>query len=276
MKFKYRLIFFLWAVLLINFTTQAQNPPKKDTTKAVKTKKKVVRKKKRERDSLWKPLKVAGIRFGADILPTVFGVFDNNYTSYQGTFEVLLNNKYFIELSGGTEQVIRRGAGDYTYTNQGIYGRIGINYNMLHKKTEDDAIYVGLHYGYAQFDNDIKYSIVNPLGAVTDRPIAEKGLSGSWLEFNFGFRVELFKNLYMGPMFRVKTKLTASQGELLVPNDMPGYGPNNAANFAFGYHLLYRIPFRKAKKRKVKLTPGTIPAKDTNNKKKITSPKKKE
>ncbi|OJJ17310.1 hypothetical protein BKI52_31920 [marine bacterium AO1-C] len=229
---------------------------KKDSTKKPLTKKerrakrrlerKIARKRKREADTTWKPIRIAGLRFGADILPTAFAQFDENRTSYQGTFELLLNNKYSIELSGGIDEVIRRGAGEYKYTSNGSYGRLGINYNLLHKKSDDDFIYVGLHFGYAQFNHDITYTIVNPLGNVTQQ-LAENQLFGTWMEFNFGFRIELFKNLYMGPMFRIKAKLTGSEGELLTPSDIPGYGTNNGANFNFGYHLMYRIPLRKSK-----------------------------
>jgi hypothetical protein len=215
------------------------------------------KKKKRIPDSLRKPVRFAGFRLGSDILPTVFGTFDNRLTSYQGTFEVLLSNKYFIELSGGVEQRIRQGVSNYTYTSQGFYGRAGINYNLIHRQSDDDAIFVGLHFGYAQFDNDISYTITNSLGGGdVSNQIVEKGLSGTWLEGNFGFKVELFKNLYMGPMFRVKVKLTGSEGVDLFPNDVPGFGVNNGANFAFGYHILYRIPFKsKKRKRRIKTTP---------------------
>jgi len=212
------------------------------------------RKRKRAADTTWKPIRIAGVRLGSDILPTAFAQFDENRTSYQGTFEVLLNNKYSIELSGGVDEVIRRGSGEYQYTSSGAYGRVGINYNLLHKKSDDDVIYVGLHYGYAQFDHNITYTIVNPLGDVTQQ-LTESQLTGSWLEFNFGFRIELFKNLYMGPMFRIKAKLTGSEGEFITPNDIPGYGVNNGANFNFGYHLMYRIPFGKSKgKKRIKIS----------------------
>lgn len=233
------------------------------------------KKKKTIPDSLRKPLRFAGFRFGADVLPTIFGTFDNRLTSYQGTFEVLLSNKYFIELSGGVEQRIRQGNTNYTYTSQGFYGRAGINYNMLHRQSDDDAIFFGLHFGYAQFDNDISYTINNTLGGGDiSHQIAEKKLTGTWLEGNFGFKVALFKNFYMGPMFRVKVKLTGSEGEELYPNDIPGYGANNGANFAFGYHILYRIPFKsKKRKRRIKTTPiktikGTPIKKNSPTKKK--------
>lgn len=228
--------------------TTKKKTPKKLTRKERRAKRRAEKRRKRAADTTWKPLRVAGIRFGSDILPTLLGQFDENRTSYQGTFEVLLNNKYSIELSAGVEEVIRKGSGEYKYRSNGSYGRLGINYNLLHKKSDDDIIYVGFHFGYAQFDHDITYSIVNPLGDVNNAQISEKQLFGTWLEFNFGFRIELFKNLYMGPMFRVKSKLTGSAGELITPNDLPGYGLNNGANFTFGYHLLYRIPFRKSKR----------------------------
>ena len=245
----------------IGFTQEDKGPVtvkpavKKDSVKKPlsrkerRAKRRLERKRKRAADTTWKPLRIGGVRFGADILPMAFAQFDENRTSYQGTFEVLLNNKYSIELSGGIDEVTRRGSGEYRYTSNGGYGRIGINYNLLHKKSDDDFIYVGLHFGYAQFDHDITYTIVNQLGDVTQQ-LAESQLTGTWAEFNFGFRIELFKNLYMGPMFRIKTKLTGSEGELITPNDVPGYGVNNGANFNFGYHLMYRIPFRKSKGKK--------------------------
>ncbi|EAY26725.1 DUF6048 family protein [Microscilla marina] len=272
MKVMQGLVVLVGIVLLIGHVAQAQTTPtkkdqtKKDTSTTVKSTTRINitppparSKKKTKPDSLHKPLRLAGFRLGADILPTAFGTFDQRFTSYQGTFEVLLNNKYFIELSGGVEQRIRQGVSNYTYSSQGFYGRMGINYNMLHRKSKDDAIYVGLHFGYARFDNDISYTITNTAnGGDASGLIIEKQLMGTWLEGNFGFKVELFNNLYMGPMFRVKIKLTGSEGELLYPNDIPGYGVNNAANFAFGYHILYRIPFKsKKRKRRVIITPST-------------------
>lgn len=234
---------------IVTDTTKQQLTPKQDKRQRRKQRRAERRQKKlAKRDSTWKPLRIAGIRFGADVLPTIFGVLDETRTSYQGTFELLLNNKYSIELSGGTDQVTRLGAGTYRYNSQGFFGRLGINYNLLHKQSDDDLIYVGLHFGYAQFDNDIQYSIVNPLGNADNFTAADEQLNGTWLEFNFGFRIELFKNFYMGPMFRVKSKLSGSEGDRLTPNDIPGYGVNNGANFAFGYHLLYRIPFTSKKK----------------------------
>lgn len=283
MNVKQGLIFLLWAVLLIGQAANAQIEPEKETRDT--TRKKPVNRprknipkrksKKAKRDTSYRPLRFAGIRFGADVLPTMFGVLNDNLESYQGTFEVLLNNKYFIELSGGIDHVTRKGVSNYTYRSKGMYGRIGVNYNMLHRKSKDDAIYVGLHFGYAQFDNQINYQINNTVTGNVDRQITEKQLSGAWLEGNFGFKVELFKNFYMGPMFRVKFKLGGSKGELLEPNDIPGYGVNNGGNFAFGYHLLYRLPFgKKAKKKRRSKTntnikeepPGKIKDKKTDGK----------
>jgi hypothetical protein len=195
------------------------------------------------------PLRLTGIRVGFDLVPPIISFADPDFVNYEATAEILLGNKYFLTGDIGTATTKRVGE-NYDYTNQGSYIRLGGDYylktNSL-KKVGGMASF-GFRYGFASFQQQLAYQFDNDYwGGIQDN-FTDRNLTAHWLELVGTLRASIFKNLFFGPILRIKFRIAVSKTSLLDIQDIPGYGINNFARFQPGYQLVYQIPFRKANK----------------------------
>ncbi|MFA6813157.1 MAG: DUF6048 family protein, partial [Bacteroidaceae bacterium] len=140
------------------------------------------------------------------------------------------------------------------------YIRIGIDYNTMHKKKDqDNFVYVGLRYGFTSFKYDVtQASFYDPIwkeyiynteqkddiwgGSI---PYNHTGMKASmhWFELVFGVKTKIYKNFCMGWSLRMKYKISASIGNYGDPWYVPGYGKYQAHSVGLTYSLIYKLPF---------------------------------
>jgi hypothetical protein len=140
---------------------------------------------------------------------------------------------------------------NYSYENNGMYGRLGVDLNILKFETLDDhdLLFVGARYGYSRYTHeayDITYS--NYWGE-SNTSVPENSLNAHWGELVFGMKGEVFRNLFLGWSFRVKFIMSKTADEIIDPFIIPGVGKTNVEiPMDFTYGVYYRIPVKKSKK----------------------------
>jgi Domain of unknown function (DUF6048) len=227
---------------------------------------------------------VEGIRFGFDILNPIYDNFVtppnkdalgkdslfNAYSSkqrFEGTIDVgFAQNRFFAVLDYGISIIDRRRKGQlftgFSYQNVGSFLRIGADYNFMHRKFKDEVMFVGFRYARASFRHDFEFLGANQAWGyptlrivqigdesviVDDRyrgRINETNLSATWVEIVTGLRVNVWKQFFMGYTARLMIRSGIKGENILLANELPGFGSTNAtARLIFNYYLYYRIPF---------------------------------
>lgn len=140
---------------------------------------------------------------------------------------------------------------NFHYESDGMYGRVGLDMNILKFDglSDNDVLTLGFRYGYSRFNqsaSDINYS--NFWGN-WDSSIPEEKMSAHWGELVFGMKGEVFRNFFIGWSLRIKFLLSQTQSEELDPYIIPGLG-KNTIDFPvdFSYGIYYRLPWKKTKK----------------------------
>jgi hypothetical protein len=148
---------------------------------------------------------------------------------------------------------------DFDYSSKGSYFKIGLDYNFLARDPDLNAIYFGVKYANSQFKESFDYSVVDPLYYDYTNNIYKTNLGAYWIEANFGMKIRVWKQLYMGWAGRIKFARKIQSGEYSMGTFyIPGYGKAvEDTRWGFNYQIMYRIPFREKppyKPKKVKVT----------------------
>ena len=107
------------------------------------------------------PFYLSGIRVGTELTHLAANVFGSDRIGYEINGDIGLSNRYFFSLDLGTEKYERSDISeDYLHTTNGQFFRVGFDYNLLYKKTEDEALSFGLRYGSASFNHELNYILL--------------------------------------------------------------------------------------------------------------------
>lgn len=189
-----------------------------------------------------------GIKLGTDLFPIGLTVFDKDFTGFEGNSELVFDNKFFVNADFGFQdaQRINNDTNTFVYGNKGNYWRIGLDYNFMHKKFSEHAIFVGSRFGHASFDHQATYTVNSTEWGDEPREVAFNGLSANWLELNLGLKIKTIGNLHLSVILRGKFLLSNPSSDALTVSEIPGYGINrNSVTGALGYRVSYLFPVRK-------------------------------
>ncbi|HEY4787019.1 MAG TPA: DUF6048 family protein, partial [Bacteroidales bacterium] len=172
------------------------------------------------------------------------------------SFDTEVKRNLFTTAEAGFEHVDKEND-LLSYKANGIYGRVGIDYNILKRdKLEKghDIVYVGIRYGYFVLNQRTdNYTIPgNYPGDTLTGSISSRNMDGHWIEPVFGLKVEVVKNLFLGASLRGRILLFSTKEKgINYPEYMPGYGNGaNKSNFGVNYSIFYQIPIMKVKPKK--------------------------
>lgn len=201
-----------------------------------------------------------GIRIGVDISKPARSFVEDDYTGFAVQADYRLKKRLFpaIEL-GHDDKTFSEN--NLTAQSQGNYVKLGANYNVYDNWLDmQNEIYVGARYGFSSFKETLKsYSVYNKDQYFPSEEIEPgkkfKNLSAHWLELQFGIRVEVFQNLFLGVHAELKTMITETQPDNFDNLWVPGFNRNyesNSFGVGWGYTVSYMIPI-KTKEHKVNL-----------------------
>lgn len=114
---------------------------------------------------------------------------------------------------------------DYSLNVNGIYGRLGFDYNLLSPKDaqDRDIFFIGWRAATSHFNqkaDDVYYE--NAFGSIlTSFP--KQNLTAFWAEATVGVKAEVFRNFFVGWTGRLKYKFRVKDATL-TPYAIPGYG----------------------------------------------------
>ncbi|MFO8068145.1 MAG: DUF6048 family protein [Bacteroidales bacterium] len=187
------------------------------------------------------------LRLGFDaagIIPRIWQP-ETMQLEFTGDFEYRPN--VFISAEGGYLD-INISKEDFDYNSDGIFFRLGADYNLLQKKEPErsDVIILSFRYGYSVLTHQAERVVItDPYWGTFNTSIDSETLNSHWVEAGFALKTELFNNIFLGWALRGRYLLYQSEDPLLAPYNIPGFGKikNNKTAVSIHYGIFYRIPF---------------------------------
>jgi len=202
-------------------------------------------------DSLPVPLK---IRIGADVYGPV-----SYYTNLNNVNKKTLSIEGYLSLDIDTQKAavieggylnFRYSQYNYTYQSKGAFIRLGVDFNLIRPEAAPGKYYagIGLRYGLSLFSSEVPFlKQDNYWGGVTGT-IPRSTHIAHFIEASPGIRTEIFRNLSMGWVIRLRILLFSNTGKDLKAIYIPGYG-NGVKSFSPGlnYYFIWSIPYKSHK-----------------------------
>lgn len=204
-------------------------------------------------DSIPAAIEKYGLRLGGDLSKLARTAFEEGYTGFELNADLRFSKRFFAAAEIGVE--------DRTWDEEnlnadfsGSYIKIGADFNAYRNWLGmQNAIFIGLRYGFATFSADLNEYAVNtidptfPTTLRTD-PIEFSGLNASWAELIFGVKTELINNLYLSINLQLKRMINEKTPEGFDNLIVPGF--NRTYDFSefgvgYGYTISYLIPILK-------------------------------
>ncbi len=191
-----------------------------------------------------------GFTLSADIFGPVMYAF-SDYGNAEGALRLNLKNTYFPVFEVGYAKCETTDDNtDITYKTAAPYVRIGIDYNVLKDKWQDNRLYVGLRYGFSSFTYDMSGpDMTDPIWHGT-APFRYEGMKSTshWAEIVFGVQVKIWSKFHMGWSVRYKKPLKIGQEIYAQPYYVPGYGTTVSESCWGGtYNLIFDLNWGKKK-----------------------------
>ncbi len=224
-------IYFISLFCCVGMQAFAQDSPKEDGVElAEQPRRKIIRigvDPTRSALSLLQPATRGGVEFAVDteVLKRLYAVGELGYTF--ATYE--------------PENL-------YDYSTQGVFGRVGFDYNFLEPvdANDHDAFFFGLRMAGTRFNQSVTNIVYENVFGKTTVDFPEDHVSAYWSEITVGVKVEAFKNFWIGWTGRGKVMFSTPKAQM-DPYIIPGYGrvPDEGRFTAdMNIYLLYSISFK--------------------------------
>jgi len=193
-------------------------------------------------------LRTYGPRIGLDIVRFAMLMAEPTEIGAEASLDIeVYKNMYPVLEAGYNSMSIREES--FTYLLDGVYARIGMDYNLLPIKDRSvhHAIFLGGRYGISRFKHEAD-NIVSPNSYWGDFTLDQYVNSslGHWVELTGGMKTELLNNFFLGWTVRYKILISNGNDEVMDPYSIPGYGKGNSKRgFGISYSVLYKFPMLK-------------------------------
>lgn len=194
-----------------------------------------------------------GLRVGTDVSKLVRTAIDSDYRGFAINGDFRLTKKLYLAAELGNEKNLWDK--DFLRADiDGNYFKVGVDYNAYNNWLDmNNAIYVGVRYGYSNFKETLLSYRVYTTNKDLPTEIREvnetfDNLNLHWIEFQFGVKTELVKNLFLGLHLEVKASFSEKQPDNFGILYAPGFNrtyDNSSFGVGYGYSLTYLIPLFK-------------------------------
>lgn len=152
--------------------------------------------------------------------------------------------RYYLAADFGTGSRDRSADG-LQYSSSGSYFRIGPDINFVPGDEDRNTLFLGLRYGRSWYNERLE--TVYEESRWVPLPVAVSRQTGAgWLEAVAGMKAMVWNNFYLGYTLRFKFFLRTQERDHFTSYEVPGFGKvGEGTAFAFNYHLMYRIPFKR-------------------------------
>lgn len=193
-------------------------------------------------------LKDQGLSLGVDLSPVIMRIFNEEITGLAFVGRYGFNYKWWANAEVGYDN-IQFENDNFEYTSNGVFIRAGVDYDIWQSEDfpNNDNLFIGVRYGYSwQSHKSDRFTIVDDYWGSYSGSVESSGVSTHMLDFLFGIRCEVLKNLYLGASLRGRFAVYSSYDDNLKPYAIAGYGTyNQKAKLSFTYTIEYQLPFIK-------------------------------
>ena len=189
-----------------------------------------------------------GTYVGVDVFGAVNHILGSDFNSSEVSIEADFNNKYFpaLEIGYGKTDTTNDET-DIHFKTASPYYRIGVGYNVFHKKTHlPGQFIIGARYGFSSFSYDVDApALTDPVWGETTIPFNYQGVktNAGWLELVANLKTHVYKGFHLGLAVRYRKLSNVKKSENSEPWYIPGYGKNQSTNIGITYSLIYKLPF---------------------------------
>jgi hypothetical protein len=189
-----------------------------------------------------------GIRLGVDfsklLLPVIY---KSERMGFEATADVHIKGNMFAAAEAGWLNV-NLDKEDFHYRENGMYGKLGVDYNLLKSRrpNSNDIVFAGARYALSVFSHQADHITIpgHFWPDATDGSIPKNTMHAHWLELLLGVKAEVLKNLYAGMTFRLKFRIVSPKDDYSVPYLIPGYGYGNSGfELGINYCVSYNFHF---------------------------------
>lgn len=199
-----------------------------------------------------------GFTLSVDIFgPVSYMVSD--YGTAEAALRLNLKNTYFPIAEVGYGKCATEDFNtQVSYKVSAPYARIGLDFNMLKDKFQNNRLYLGARYGVSVYKYDLTGpTMTDPVwGGSGAFNIPQTSCTSHWLEVLMGVEVQIYKNFHMGWAVRYKKELASTKNDYSKPNCIPGYGyTTNASCWGGTYSLIFDLNWgmKKSHKRRMNI-----------------------
>ncbi|MDG1760484.1 MAG: DUF6048 family protein [Flavobacteriaceae bacterium] len=194
-----------------------------------------------------------GLRVGVDVSKPIRSILEENYSGLELLADYRISKRLYIAGEIGNEKKSIT-ENNVAFTTKGSYFKLGVDLNTYRNWVGmENMIYVGIRYGLSKHEQRLhSYSIYNTSQYWEESVISEggengnfTGLSGQWIEFQFGVKAELLRNLYMGVNLQLKRLISEERPENFDNLYIPGFNKvldDNTIGVGLSYSIMYQIP----------------------------------
>lgn len=191
-----------------------------------------------------------GFTLSFDVLGAGMRALSSN-GSIEAALRLNLKNTYFPIAELGVANCDKTDDNtDIHYNTSAPYFRIGVDYNILKDKRQDNRLFAGLRYGISKFSYDVSGpEQVDPIwGGKSDFSLSNIDCTSQWIEICLGCQVKVWKSFHMGWSIRHKKHLHSSRGDNSKPYYIPGFGTTTTKSCWGGtYNLIFDLNWGKKK-----------------------------
>lgn len=175
----------------------------------------------------------------------------SDYGSFEGALRLNLKNTYFPVVELGLATCDSEDANTHIrYKTRAPYIRIGLDYNLLRDKFQDNKLYAGLRYGLSRYNFDISGPLLTDPIWGGGEPFSYKDIAATshWLEVVVGVQVKVWHSFHMGWSIRYKQTISTTKNRYAAPYFIPGYGTTtHTSGWGASYSLIFDLNWGKKK-----------------------------
>ena len=216
-----------------------------------------------------------GLTIQADLASVVGSILSNKESySYEASAQIDLKHKFYPVIELGYAGANKTGNNNINFITNGLYGLIGVDFNLLNTKNEDkpnsNIFLAGVRLGMSGFPYSISNAIISDdyWGGNSTINYYDKISTKIWYEIVVGMRVEVSKNIFMGWNIRNRNLLNQDTSGDVTPWFIPGYGISSDNNWGISYVIGYKfqlpISTKTSSKNTTKLIKNRNQKKSTN------------
>ena len=194
---------------------------------------------------------------GFTLSADVFGLLQyvmSDYGALEAGLRLNLKNTYFPIAEVGYGKCTKDDFNTkVTYKVNAPYLRLGVDFNLLKDKFQDNRLYLGARYGISKFSYDVSGpAMKDPIwGGSEAFDIDGIDCTSQWGELVFGAEVKIYRNFHMSWAVRYKYELSSTKSDYSKPSCIPGYGYTTKSNCWGGtYSLIFDLNWGKKKSHK--------------------------